>query len=165
MAFVYLVTLWDAFIADTIVYILKVHPQLISESMTNIQLNKSDIWKMANIQEIRAHLINAEVRKVTDDRKKLIDTFRDYWGIDLNKSLLNLDELSEIRARRDIWVHNAGVVNEQYKVMVSDDTLNKGQVAEITDEYFQKSLTTLLLFASFIHEEAFLKHYSKGKQG
>lgn len=165
MAFVYLVAIWDAFITDTTRCILRIHPQLISDCTTNIQLSKSDVWNLGTNQDIREYLIELEVRKLTEERKKLIDTFRDYWGIDFQKSLVNLEDIVEIRARRDVWVHNSGVVNKQYERLVGDaTTFEKGQIAEITYEYFEESLVKLIVLAGFIHKTAFSKHYSKLNQ-
>ncbi len=165
MALVYLVAIWDAFITDTSRCILRIHPQLISECVTNIQLSKSDVWNLGTNQDIREYLIELEVRKLTEERKKLIDTFRDYWGIDFQRSLVNLKDIVEIRARRDVWVHNSGIVNEQYERLVGDETVfEKGQIAEITNEYFEESLVKLTVLAGFIHKNAYSKHYSKLNQ-
>lgn len=162
MAFVYFVAIWDAFITDTARSILRIHPQVISESTANIQLSKSDVWDIGNSRDVKEYLIELEVRKLDEDRRKLIDTFRDYWGIDFKQSLVNLKDIVEIRARRDIWVHNSGVVNEQYKRLAGDETaFDKGQIAEITYEYFLKSLVKLTVLAGFIHKNACTKHYSK----
>lgn len=162
MALVYLVAIWDAFITDTARRILRIHPHLISECTTNIQLSKSDAWNLGTNQDIKEYLIELEVRKLTEEKKKLIDTFRDYWGIDFEKSIVNVKDIVEIRVRRNIWVHNSGVVNEQYERLVGGETtFKKGQIAEITYEYFTESLIKIITLAGFIHKNAFSKHYSQ----
>jgi hypothetical protein len=161
MSFVYLVTVWDAFILDTARKILHVHPNLISGSTNTIEVSKSTLWGLG-ANELRDYLIDIEVRNLDIDRKKLVNCFKEHWGIDWEKSSVPLNKVIEIRARRDIWVHYKGVVNQQYLSMVGDDaTLKFGQLAEITDEYLFDSLAELTILAIYIHKGAHKKHYSK----
>lgn len=162
MSFVYLVTVWDAFIFDTARKILHVHPNLISGSTNTIEVSKSALWGLNSANGLHDYLIEIEIRNLDNERKKLIDCFKDYWGIDWEQSQVSLDDIKEIRARRDIWVHNRGIVNQQYLSMVSDYTaLKRGQLAEITDAYLFGSLGKLTSLAIYIHKVAHEKHYSK----
>lgn len=162
MAFVYLVTIWDAFIFDTARKILRAHPHLISESTSKIEVSKSDLWSLNSVNELHDYLIETEIRNLDGERKKLIDCFKDYWGIDWEQSQISLDDIKEIRARRDIWVHNRGIVNQQYLSMVGDGaTLKLDQLAEITDAYLIESLAKLTKLAIYIHKIADEKHYSQ----
>lgn len=164
MSFVYLVTVWDAFILDTARKILHKHPNLISDSDSTIEFSKSSIWSLDNIDELRNYLIETEVRNLDNDRKKLINCFKEYWGIDWEQSPVSQDDIKEIRARRDIWVHNRGIVNQQYLSMVGDSTkLELDNLAEITDEYLTQSLAKLTNLAIYIHKIAHEKHYSQAK--
>ena len=73
-----------------------------------------------------------------------------------------LSEVIEIRARRDIWVHNKGIVNKQYIRMVSDEqSVKEGEVGEIDDEYLQDCMVKLTRLAGYIHRIAHEKHYAK----
>ncbi len=162
MSFIFVVTVWDAFILDTARKILSIHPQLISKSEDKIDLTKSDLWVLYNRDELHDALIESEIRKLDGDRPKLVETFKVYWGIDWTRSTVPLDMIVEIRARRDLWVHNQGRVNKQYVKMVKAHTpLNLGQVAEITDDYFAESLFHLTAMAVYNHRIADEKHYSK----
>ena len=67
-------------------------------------------------------LIESEIRKLDSSRKTLVETFKDYWGIDWEQSGVPMEEVMEIRARRDLWVHNQGKVNNQYLTMVGKQT-------------------------------------------
>jgi len=162
MSFVYLVTVWDAFIFDTARKILHVHPNLISDSTSKTEVSKSDLWSLNGANGLHDYLIEIEIRNLDSERKKLIDCFKDYWGIDWEQSQVSLNDIKEIRARRDIWVHNRGIVNQQYLSMAGDDTaLKRRQLAEITDAYLFGSLAKLTKLAIYIHKVAHEKHYSK----
>ena len=162
MAFIYLVTIWDAFILDTTRAILRIHPELISKSENKTDLTKSDLWYLGSAEELREALIELEIRRLDSDRSKLVDTFNTYWGIDWKDSGVPIDIIVEIRARRDIWVHNRGRVNDQYIQMVKGETsLNRGQIAEIDSGYMTSALFRLTELAIYIHKIAEEKHYSK----
>lgn len=162
MVFVYLVAIWDAFIVDTARRILRVHPQLILTSDDKIEVSKSFLWHANNINGVQDYLIEHKVRQLDSDRKELVKTFRDYWGIDWEKSGIPLKKVIEIRARRGIWVHNKGKVNERYLTTVGKETSYKaGQLAEITEEYLQNSKAILTKLAVYIHGIAHKKHYAR----
>lgn len=160
MIFVYRFTLWDAFILDMGREILRAHPQLIWTRGETMQASKSILWNTANLNEVRDYIINQEVSQLAGDRKKLIKTFRDYWGIDWKKSGQSLDYLREVIARRDIWVHNYGKINEQYLSMIGDKDYSKiGKIAKITPGYLVEQTYKLVELSIYIHKLAYEKHY------
>jgi len=163
MVFVYMVTIWDAFIMDTVRKILEFHPQLITANKdATIEVSKAFLWSVQSIGDVRNHLIEDVVRDLDYNRKKLVEYFLDYWGIDWEKSGVPLDDIIEIRARRDIWVHNKGMVNKQYLDMVDERTsFEEGQVAEIDTQYIDTCLHKLTRLAVYIHATAYTKHYAK----
>lgn len=168
MVFVYLVTIWDAFILDTARKILRIHPEKITVSDAKdakdakVEVKKAFLWGLQSIEEVRNWLIEEVVRDLDHKRKKLVECFANHWGIDWRKSGIPIDEVVEIRARRDIWVHNKGMVNKQYVDMVGeDDALEEGQVAQIDAEYLDACLEKLSGLAIYIHRVAHEKHYAK----
>ena len=167
MVFVYLVTIWDAFVFDTVRRILRVHPQLITANRdAKTEVNKAFLWDARSIEDVRNHLIEEMVQDLDYDRKKLMKCFTDYWGINWEKSGIPLDELVEIRARRDIWVHNKGMVNRQYLDMVGEHaSFEEGQVAEIDAQYINDCVDKLKTLALYIHGIAYVKHYAKTDAG
>jgi hypothetical protein len=160
MVFVYLVAIWDAFVLDTVRRILKSHPHLISTADDKIEVSKSFLWN-ATSEEIRDYLIEQKVRQLGDHPQQLVESFKDYSGINWEASTISLNDVIEIRARRDIWVHNKGVINQQYLNMVGKDaSLELGQVAEIDTQYLAQSLRKLTTLAIYIHNIAHKKHYA-----
>lgn len=162
MVFVFLVTIWDAFVLDTVRRILRVHPELITLSDEEIKLNTSFLWNMKSTKDIRNYMIENKVRYLDGHRDELLKCFREHWGIDWEKSGVALSDTIEIRARRDIWVHNKGIVNKQYRNMVGEDTsLKEGQVAQVDIKYLNISLAKLTHLTVYIHNIAHKKHYAK----
>jgi len=160
MVFVYLVAIWDAFVLDTTRKILRSHPHLISTADDKIEVSKSFLWN-ATSEEIRDYLIEQKVRQLGDHPQQLVESFKDYWGINWEASTISLNDVIEIRARRDIWVHNKGVINQQYLNMVGKDaSLELRQVAEIDTQYLAQSLRKLTTLAIYIHKVANEKHYA-----
>lgn len=166
MVFVYLVTIWDAFVLDTVRNILRVHPQAITGDDAKTGASKAVLWSVGSIEDLRDLLIEEVVQELDHDRKKLGKYFVDYWGIDWKESGIAMDDVVEIRARRDIWVHNKGVVNKQYIDMGGEGNLCKeGEVAQIDGQYFDGCLEKLTWLAIHIHRIAHEKHYAKADIG
>jgi len=166
MLFVFLVTIWDAFILDTARRILGIHPSLITGGNQEIRVSAAFAWNIKNPEDMRNYLIEEKVRYLDGNREELLKCYREYWGIDWEKSGIALSEVIEIRARRDIWVHNKGIVNRQYLNMVGKGrSLKEGQVAQIDGEYLTDCLVKLTKLAVYIHNIAHKKHYAKTDVG
>ena len=111
--------------------------------------------------DIKDYIIEDKVRRLDANRPKLIRCFREYWGIDWEKSEIALTDIVEIRARRDIWVHNQGMVDRQYINMVGDSNLiGLGKKAKIDIKYFNDCLKKLTELAVYIHKIADKKDYA-----
>lgn len=134
--FIYIYAVWEAFVFDTGRAILLTNPHLSSDEV------ESKVEKLA-------------------ERKKLIGRFKDWWGIDWRENRFPLREEEEIRARRNIWVHNRGVINQQYVTAAEGNPEDIGNIAEITPEYIFKSIVILVELAKYIHKVANEKHYNK----
>jgi len=105
--------------------------------------------------------IEYKVRKLSSKQKAVLRCFNQDWKIDLKSSGVPLDKVIEIRARRNIWVHNKGVINQQYIDMVGGDTSHKRErVAKITYKYLAESEATLNKLAVYIHKVAHEKYYA-----
>ena len=166
MIFVYLVSIWDAFILDSVRSILRIHPQMMMARNGKTQLSQAAIWGAGSVEDIRNELIKEVVWDLDHDRKKLAGCFVKDWGIDWRKSGIVVDDVVEIRARRDIWVHNKGVVNRQYLGMVGKkSSLREDEVAEISEEYLDGCVDKLTRLSIYVHRVAHEKHYSKADAG
>jgi len=166
MVFVYLVTIWDAFVIDTARKILRVDPQAITSGDTKTGVSKAVIWSVGSVEDVQNLLIEEVVNEISHDQQKLMKYFVDYWGIDWRESGIEMDDVVEIRARRDIWVHNKGIVNKQYLDMVGKCTsLKEGEVAEIDGKYMTECMYKLSKLAMYVQGVAYEKHYVKADVG
>ena len=142
--------------------ILGIHPELITGSNEAIRVSASFAWNIKNTEDMRDYLIEEKVRYLDGNREELLKCFREYWGIDWEKSGIALSEVIEIRAHRDIWVHNKGIVNRQYVNMVGEEqSVKEREVAQIHDEYLIDCVVKLTKLAVYIHNIAHEKHYAK----
>jgi len=140
--------------------ILVIHPELVTGGSRTVEVSASFAWNIKNPKDMRDYLIEEKVRYLDGNREELVKCFREYWGIDWEKSGVVLSEVIEIRARRDIWVHNKGIVNRQYIRMVDDEqSVKEGEVAQIDDEYLEDCMVKLIKLAGYIHKIAHKKHY------
>jgi hypothetical protein len=173
MVFVFLVTVWDAFILDTVRRLLRVNPEMITESNEEVRVNVQFLLSVESnedirnyIMDIKDYIIEDKVRRLDHNRRELIRCFRDEWGINWEKSGIELNDIVEIRARRDIWVHNQGMVNRQYINMVGERNLiGLEKKAQIDIEYFDNCLKKLTELAVYIHRIAHEKYYAKADVG
>lgn len=159
MSFIYIMAVWDAFMLDTARQILQVHPQYAFE--LNRKVNSEDIWQSASIEVVRSQIIADALRQLDFEPKSLVDVFNRYWGIDIERAGVSVDELKELTARRNIWVHNSGVVNKDYIELVGspDSQYVLGDKADITQAYFARAVKALTQVGKYVHEKARVKHY------
>jgi len=66
------------------------------------------------------------------------DYYKAKFNIDLADSGVELAALVEIRSRRNLLVHNNGIVNDMYMETVKYTTYNLGERVEITFDYWNK---------------------------
>ncbi|MEN6371708.1 MAG: hypothetical protein ABFD64_06795 [Armatimonadota bacterium] len=151
-AFVYLIAILDSFIADTLRFIYTMHPHQMQTKFTqhtrkeNAELKRVDyqtIFQSGSYSALINHIVEQEVGLVTNRNITLQFTAMENCGIDLSK----IDKLDavEITATRNIYVHNAGKVNEIYLDTTKEywSALKKrtpfkiGQVRPIDKDYFE----------------------------
>jgi hypothetical protein len=87
--------------------------------------------------------------------KKQITSMRDNLKIDFHKILgdKQVAELLEIRATRNLIVHNSSVINKIYLDIVKDSKFKEGNKRPMTIKYFEKSTDLMQLFFSNLCEE------------
>jgi hypothetical protein len=131
------------------------HPE--SAGIKNKTLTLSDLKSFETFKDAEKFLIEEKIESsVRASFKDWIETLK----TDLNLKMGYLkefeDEIFEIYQRRNILVHNGGVVNSIYLSKVSDsykENLKIGDVISIDQEYLFKSMNRLhLVFSLFAFE-------------
>ncbi len=162
MSFIYLVALFDAFLTDVFVAVLVERPEALK---SNKQLTYDKILELQQKGELIEFMARREINELS---YKSIADQSDYYkakfNIDLADSGVELTALIEIRARRNLLVHNNGIVNDKYMETVKNTTYNLGESVEISFDYWNGCKKQLNSVATFVYEsvfEKFVKESSK----
>ena len=108
-----LTSYFDYLIADLIRIYYYLYPSSLPEKELNISLK--ELTQCKDIGEAKDFLINKQVDKVTyegfDKQKKF---FKDTLNIDIKEKEIDWAALNEAIERRNLIVHNNGLVNRRY---------------------------------------------------
>ncbi len=112
------------------------------------------------VSEIKKNIIEREVEMVM--RENYREWFKIFESHKMNFSKCNkeMEALNEIYSRRNILVHNQGVVNSTYLKNVSNTTLKCGDVLNTDKEYLEGAFNTVkkIIFAIVIEANRFFKN-------
>lgn len=113
MAFIYLIALFDSFLTDVFAAVLIERPETLKSKK---QLTYDRILELHQKGELVEFMARREINELS--YKSMADQFDYYkakFNIDLADSNVELAALVEIRARRNLLVHNNGVVDDIYR--------------------------------------------------
>jgi hypothetical protein len=136
MALIYLIALFDAYVADVFRAVLISRPEMLR---SHRQLTYEVILSF----EDRGSLIDAMAAREINDiaYKSLSEQVRYYaerFGVDLRSSdKVSVDELVEVTARRNLLVHNAGIVNSVYLDTVPVASVSLGDRLVVDESYWR----------------------------
>lgn len=149
MAFVYGVAVFDAFLADVVATVLELKPELLKSRR---QVSMEQVIEAVGSGRVVRVLAQ---REVTDfaylsvfEQAKYLDS---KFNIDLAQLGISLDTLSEIMARRNIFVHSGGIVNERY-LSASKSSAVVGSRLQVDDNYLKASHNCLSNCANRLSE-------------
>lgn len=137
------------------------HPERISLDEKSISYKM--LTEFENVRDIREYLIDQEVTN------KMYDSFFNWKSFFEKKVKLNLDywndnfdNIQEIIARRNIFVHNNGVVNSIYLNLLNnkDDGIHIGDTIEINREYIDTAINILEYAGISLVVEIWIKEYA-----
>lgn len=148
------VIIFERYFSKIYEFMVVLNPESYLEGKT---IKLSDLFSLTSAQ-----LIHKEVRKQVAD--KMYDSLSTLENMK-NKSNFNIDrylpiqkEFEEIYFRRNIFIHNSGVVNDSYLSSVDDkysSRLKCGDKLDCDNEYMKNAITTLkkmicILFYEFL---------------
>jgi len=159
MAFIYRVAISDALITDILAAVLVGQPNLLKTSKKTLTYDQ--VVDLQSIDSIVSYLAGREMLEFSyasvEKQSKWIE---DRLGIQLTRSESHLIRLIEMSARRNLLVHNNGIVNDIYLRLVSNSTYSAGQRVRVTDEYWAQSDELLIGIADDLLESIFKKFCS-----
>jgi hypothetical protein len=152
MSFVYLISLFDALIADTFESILKNRSEMLKSSKKQISYEKA--IDFSSIDDLIEFLAQSEVNEVSyKSLKDQIIYCKTRFGIDMADSGIPVDVLIEFRARRNLLVHNNGIINHVYLESTLDSSYKIGDTVSVDMNYFINAIQALKAVSNFISSE------------
>lgn len=119
------------------------------------QIHITQIFNVS-ISEIIHDTVQDEVEQKMFDSLKALDLIKEKSKFDIDRYCKIRNYFEEIYYRRNIFIHNNGIVNERYLSKVDKDLCNelkKGQYAECNKEYLNNSIRTLKKVISTMYFE------------
>jgi len=137
MAFSHFMTIFDSRYMDVISLFYECNPKLLKDvTLERKLMNFSYKSFGSQLNSIRQNLKIDFSKLLGDDR---------------------IEQLLEIRATRNIIVHNSSVVNDIYLAIVKTSPFSEGQKRPLTIEYFEKSTELMQMFFSTLCGELYEK--------
>lgn len=148
MSFIYLISLFDVFLTDSFELILRNRSEML-KSKKQITYEKAiQLASVTNLVEFFAQREIYEVNYMSLNDQ--IIYYKDRFGVNIADSGIPVNTLIEFRARRNLFVHNNGVVNQIYLDLTSDSRYKIGDVASIDMDYFTSVARALKVVGNFI---------------
>lgn len=114
-----------------------------------VKIKIEDIKKFSNLSDIKDYLVEGEVFKLTsgsiEDWKNFV---KDKFEVDLKKVTPDWDSFLEYFARRNLCVHNDGIVNAEYLKRNKKSEFKIGDNARIELKYLRNSTEEFLIVGS-----------------
>lgn len=160
--FVSLISQFDSFLGKLIREIFQAKPDILNSSEKNLTFSK--LIELKTIEEAKEFIIEKEVETVLrDSHSAHFDWLENKLGISLRKDLPIWQEFIEITERRNLFVHNDGVVSSQYisvcksnKVVFAKEPII-GDNLNIDQDYFEKTYRCLFEIAVKLNQVVWRK--------
>lgn len=115
--------------------------------------------ELNDVEEIKKHLVEEEVMGMMyKSHEEWIKYFKDKIKLQLLYINENIQEITEIIARRNLFVHNNGIVNSVYISLTGNKDVSKGTVLSVGKEYLQKAIDTIEIAGFCLVTEIWLKN-------
>lgn len=157
MSFVYLVALFDAFLSDAFSAVAKARPGILKSSKKQISYER--VLEFGSIGALIEFIVTRELNELS--YKSIGDQaeyYKDRFGVSLGDSGIAIAALVELRATRNLLVHNNGIVNQIFIELVPETTLNIGDAVKIDASYLEIAMKNLAIVAEFATRRLIDKH-------
>jgi hypothetical protein len=123
-----LISTLEGLIADLNHEYYKIFPQAFPAD--NYSITLSDLREYGSVEEVEKYLISKEVESVLmQSISKQLERFAVKSKVDLKPIATYLDRVTEIAQRRNVLVHNKGIVNHQYIKHVNQDLIKQYELS------------------------------------
>jgi hypothetical protein len=138
-----LVSEFDAFMGATLKTFYRLKPDALNASERS--MTYSDLMGFGSIEAAREHIVEKELETfLRSSHSEQFKTLETKLGIPLRKDLPIWKDFVELTERRNLFVHNDGIVNSQYLQVCSAEGvdctgLKKGAPLRVSKGYFSKA--------------------------
>ena len=142
MALIYLMALFDAFVADSYTAVLVARPEKLKSKK---QLSYEVALSFEDRESMIRHMASREINEIGyKSLRDQIAYYEDHFDVDLRHSdEFSVEQLVEISARRNLLVHNNGVVNGIYVTLVPGTTTRLGERINSDDSYWEDACAVI----------------------
>jgi hypothetical protein len=168
-ALIMLVSVFEMLVTDLIRTYYHSFPNALQSDDQKITL--SDLRALGDLKEAEEHLINMEAdRNVRKSLKELLAYLSRALDLDLQPLREHVPHLQEIIQRRNLFVHNDGVVNRVYLSQVDKEYLElrqfkAGQRLAIPPKYLSESIDVVYLIGVILLQQGWRKWANADQQG
>jgi hypothetical protein len=151
MGFIYLVALFDAYLLDVFCAVLTDRPETLKSSKKQLSYDKIIDLQASSV--LIPYLAQREMDEV--GYKSIVEQAEYYeskFNIKIADSGVTLDDLTEIRAARNLLVHNNGIVNPIYLDVVRNSKYKSGERIATDLDYWNNCYEKLKQVAEFIRD-------------
>lgn len=146
-----LVTTIEAMFCDILRLTLIEFPQKISNKR---KLDFEIVLEAKSLDEIKFSLVNLVINELSyKSPKDFAEEFNKYVGINLLENPI-FHKYIELKATRDIYIHNQGIANDIY--LTKAETLSRvksGQLLHVDIQYYLQSYECCLQLTEFLEEK------------
>jgi hypothetical protein len=150
-ALVMLVSYFDYFLYDLIRCYYKMYPESLSD--TDLSISVIELRSCADIDEAVELILNKKIEKILNEGLEKVKLFmKNYLKVELGENLIKWDVINEAIERRNISVHNDGIVNRRYLKRVrrrgmtdAEAVVKEGVRLGVSDDYFRKVSDEILV--------------------
>lgn len=156
MSYVYLIALFDAYLSDVLEEVMLFRPELLRSKK---QLTYEKILEIGNFEKLVEYLVKREINELSyKSIRDQTDFYRERFGLVIEESGVSVEQLIELRASRNLFVHGNGIVNHIYLDQVVDSRYVAGDVLIMDIDYFKSSFDKIKMLADYIAEWIITKH-------
>jgi len=141
--------------------LLTLYPEILKSQEKKISYSK--IYEFSNIKDIKQYILDLEVEAWFDDGyKKILEDLEEKHNLTIKSFLSDFPSFAEAIARRNLFVHNDGKVNERYlhfckSAGLETNNILKDQELEVTPEYIGHVLHVFSEFAVILCHQVWRK--------
>ena len=138
-----LVSEFDSFMSATLKAFYRLRPEALNASGRT--MTYSELVAFDSIDAAREHIVDKEVESfLRSSHSEQFRTLESKLDIRLRKDLAVWKDFIELTERRNLFVHNDGIVNEQYMQVCSSEGYDcsetkKGALLGVSKHYFSKA--------------------------